>query len=170
LLYVLTAAGVVAAHAYFSYPAMVARGYPPIGLRDFLAPYFAPLAMALPSLFEDGRKRPWLRLCLLIVVSLCFGLAWAMIVSNRRTIPAIGHLAGVTGILFDHPGVLITGTAAYGTVAFAFFFCYDRVMSGCWAFLRQFRDEHPEAGCADPGGRAAGLRGAGGRRRDVFGA
>jgi len=65
-------------------------------------------------------------------------------------VPSIGHLEGVIGILTDPSPtgrwILIEGTASYGTAAFAFFFCYDGLMSGCWAFLRQFRDEHPEGG------------------------
>lgn len=141
LLCLLAAGLVVAAHAYLSYPAAIARGYPPIGVRDFLAPFFAPLAMGLPPLFDDGRNRPWSRIGLVAAVSLSFGLVWAIIAANQRIIPSTGHVAGSSGILQYQTDEVCGGTVLYGAMAFAFFFCYDRVASECWAHLRRFRED-----------------------------
>ena len=141
VVYLAAAASVIAAHAWLSYPAAVARGHPPLDLRDFLAPFVAPFGMALPPLFDDGRSRPRLRVAVVAAVSLGFAFVWALIDANDGVTPHIGHLAGIRGILEYKTGDVVFGTLLFAALGFPFFFCYDRVASGFWSLLRHFGEE-----------------------------
>lgn len=137
-----TAAGVVAAHGYLSYPAMIARGYPPISLEDFLAPLLAPFAMALPPFFDDGRNAPGRRLVFVVLASVSFAFIWALIRADTVT-PSIGHTHGIIGILKFCTAQVIILTLVYTALSIPFFFCYDRVASAFWGLIRRFPEDQP---------------------------
>jgi hypothetical protein len=118
--YLVAVAAVLTTHAWLSYPAAVARGYPPMEVWEFLPPFVAPFWMAVPPLFDDGRKRPKMRIGVIAVTSVAFALVWAIIAANGTVRPSTGHLAGVTGILKYHPFEVIFGTLMYMFPAFLF--------------------------------------------------
>jgi hypothetical protein len=110
---------------------------------DFLAPFVAPFAMALPPLFDDGRNCPSRRLRVMAIVALAFAFMWALIDANGSTIPSIGHLAGIVGILEFYGPQVFFSAVWYAILGFPFFFCYDRVASSLWSVTRRFSDEPP---------------------------